>query len=456
MTATPMPPPARTAPGPKNTFPFGQAAAFTRNQLGASLEMMRTYGSVARIPLGMLGDLYAISSAQGAQHVLQDNNRAYHKSKTLTPLFDFLTLGPSLFTDNGEVWLKQRRLVQPAFHRHKLEHFVSGMTESANKMLAGWDQLPRGTQINAEDAMMDVTLSIVGKALFGVDLADNSSAIGKAYLQMTRYFTYRQETAFPPPIWVPTPMNRDTSRAKAFVKAEIARMLEERRASKEARHDLLQMLLESRYEDGSPMEDARLRSEISLFLLAGHETTATALTWAFHELSRHPEIESRLLEELRRVLNGRAPTLEDLPKLEYTRAVLEETMRLYPPAWGVARLAVEDDVVDGYAIPRGANVMVFSYGIQRDAKYWPEPERFNPNRFLTPDPSRPRFAYLPFGGGPRGCIGNIFAMMEGQVILASVLQRFALRVKPGYTPQPWALFTLKPRHGMPVILEPRA
>jgi cytochrome P450 len=346
--------------------------------------------------------------------------------------------------------------MQPAFHRQRLEAFVSGMTSTTNDLVKRWAQLEPGCTLDFEAEMMQVTLSIVGQALLGQDLSADSNELGWAYGKLTEYVTYRLGVAFPMPLWMPTQINRNMLQARALVQRELQGIIQARREKNSNQNDLLSMLLESRYEDGDSIDDTHLSAEISLFLFAGHETTASALVWAFYEISRHEEVEAKLLEEFQRVLDGRSPTLEDLPKLEYTRMVLEETMRVYPPTMALARTSIEDDKVDGHAIPKGSSVAVFIYGIHHDPEYWPEPERFDPERFApNVAQSRDRFAYIPFSAGPRQCIGNTFAMLEAQVVLACVLQRFRLQTMPGQPVEPVVKMALKPKQGLNVILEPR-
>jgi cytochrome P450 len=448
----------KTIPGPRNTYPLGEATTYAKDQLGYLHSISSTHGRIARVPFGFVPGLYLISSATGAQHILQDNPSAYHKHPIVKTLFDVLTGGPNLFTVEDDIWLRQRRLLQPAFHRQRLEAFVTGMTRNTNDLVDRWTQLEPGSTVNLEAEMMRVTLAIVGQALLSQDLSASSNELGQAYTQLTQYVTYRLRVAFPMPLWVPTQINRSMLQARALVQHELHGIIGNRRASQgnSGASDLLSMLLESRYEDGASIDDAHLSAEISLFLFAGHETTANALVWAFYEISRHSEVEAKLLEEFERVLGGRSPTLEDLPKLEYTRMVFEETMRLYPPTMALARTSIKDDQVDGYDIPKGSSLAVFIYGLHHDPEYWPEPERFDPERFaVDATQTRDRFAYIPFSAGPRQCIGNTFAMLEAQVILVCILQRFRLRLFPNHPVEPVVKMALKPKHGMPIKLEPR-
>ena len=443
-----------TIPGPRNSYPLGEATRFARDQLRYLHDISSTYGRVALVPFGFAPGLFLIASASGAQRILQDNPRTYHKHPVVKSLFDLLTDGPNLLTIDGDVWLRQRRLLQPAFHRQKLESFVTGVTHTTINFVDGWTTLDPGGTLDLETEMMRVTFSIVGQALLSEDLSDSANELGLAYTQLAQYATYRLGVAFPTPLWMPTRINRTMLQAKALVKRNLQQIIQNRRASNEPPNDLLTMLLESKYEDGSGIDDSHLMSEISLFLFAGHETTASALVWAFYEISRHPEIETRLLEEINHVLSGRAPRLEDLPKLEYTRMVLEETMRLYPPAMSITRTNTEEDQIDGLTIPKGSSLAVFIYGLHHDPEYWLNPERFDPERFApSAVKARDRFTYIPFSAGPRQCIGNTFALLEMQVILTCVLQRFRLRVAPTQSVDPVVKMALRPKQKISVILE---
>ena len=442
-------------PGPRNSYPLGEATRFARDQLGYLHSISSTHGRIAYVPFGFAPGLFLIASASGAQRILQDNPSAYHKHPVVKNLFDVLTDGSNLLTKEGDVWLRQRRLLQPAFHRQKLESFVASMTHTTNNFVDGWATLEPKRTLDLETEMMWVTFAIVGQALLSEDLSDSANELGLAYTRLAQYATYRLGVAFPMPLWMPTHINRTMFQARAMVKRDLQHIIQTRRASNEPPNDLLTMLLESKYEDGSSIDDAHLMSEISLLLFAGHETTASALTWAFYEISRHPDIETRLLEEISRVLSGQSPTLEDLPKLEYTRMVLEETMRLYPPAMSITRTSTEEDQIDGFTIPKGSSLAVFIYGLHHDPEYWPNPERFDPERFApSAVQTRDRFTYIPFSAGPRQCIGNTFALLEMQVILTCVLQRFHLRVASAQSIDPVVRMALRPKQNISVILEP--
>ncbi|MCB0112199.1 MAG: cytochrome P450, partial [Caldilineaceae bacterium] len=313
-----------------------------------------------------------------------------------------------------------------------------------------------------DEALMKLTLRVVGKALFSVDLLGAARELGDAFTEVSAYTNYRMQTPFPPPLWVPTTRNRRFKKALAALDRTIYALLDQRRQAHaagqtDAAGDLLDMLMAARdQETGKGMSDQELRNEVALLMFAGHDTTATALTWAFYLLSQNPEAEAKLHAELARELAGRTPTMADLPRLSYTKMVIEETLRLYPPAWGVGRQSVDADLVGGYAIPPNASLTLPFYVLHRDPRWWEDPERFDPDRF-TPERSarRHKFAYLPFGAGPRQCIGNNFAMMEAQLVLATVAQRYRLKLVPGHRVEPNPIFVLRTSDGLPMFIERR-
>jgi cytochrome P450 len=301
-------------------------------------------------------------------------------------------------------------------------------------------------------------MEVVGQSLFSVDLSDDSSTLGKAFITTTGYIQYRFNTPLYPPLAIPTRLNREVKQAMVDVQNILQEMIDERRRTGERKEDLMTMLMEARYEDtGEGMTDDQLRNELGVMIGAGQETTSNLLTWIFHLLSDNPDAEAKLLEEYNRVLGGRVPTLADLPNLSYNRMVVDEALRIYPPAWAVStRTALEDDVVLGYHIPKGAGVFISPYVVHRDPRFWNEPEKFMPERFTDDQvEARHKYAYIPFGAGPRKCIGFTFALTETQLILATLLQHYKLTTKPGYQVVPSPEFTLRVRGGLPMRVERR-
>lgn len=325
------------------------------------------------------------------------------------------------------------------------------MTDAAELMLDRWrTHAEQGRAVDVFSEMMRLTLEIVGRTLLSSDVSGDTDAVGQAVTILREHVNYRAMRLFTLPERFPTPRNLRFKRALRTVDTVVYGMIEERRRAGRDTGDLLSMLLLTRDEEtGEGMSDKQLRDEVMTIFLAGHETTASVLAWTWYLLSAHPEVEGRLHDELSQVLDGRPPTFEDLPHLKYTRMVIEESIRLYPPAWSVGRTAIADDEIGGYRIPANSQVTLSPYVTHRHRAFWENPERFDPERF-TPErvAERPRYAYFPFGGGPRQCIGNEFAMMEAQLILAMVAKTYRLRQIPGHPVEPEPVITLRPRHGV--------
>ncbi|HET6312893.1 MAG TPA: cytochrome P450 [Chloroflexia bacterium] len=455
--AAPVTDPAtlKTPAGPKGAPVLGSIRAMRKDPLRFLLSVSRRYGDVTQYHFLRLTQ-YMVNHPAGVKRVLQENNRNYTKS-----VFDYQilksALGQGLLTNDDDSWLSQRRLMQPAFHRQRLAAFGTLMTEATTRMLdERWGRFAAsGRELDVSAEMHELALRIVGNALFGLDLTTEADSVGRALTIAQRRLI---DQFFMPyiPMWVPTPKHLEFRRAIRDIDEVVFKIIEERRRNDEDRGDLLSMLMLARDADtGEGMDDQQLRDEVITLLLAGHETTANALTWAWYLLSQNPLAARRMREELREVLGGRVPTMSDLPNLTYTRMVLDETMRLYPPAWSISRKATEEDELAGYRIPAGAFITVSPYAMHRHPRYWENPEGFDPERF-TPERSaqRPPYAYFPFGGGPRLCIGNNFALMEGQLILATMAQRYRLDLVPGHPVVVEPLITLRARYGMRMQLHP--
>jgi cytochrome P450 len=400
---------------------------------------------------------FLLNHPDAIKHVWLDNAQGYWKGKAmkfLTPL-----LGEGLFTAEGELWKRNRRLTQPAFHRERLAGLVSTMADAATGLVDRWADHPSlrtGEPFDVMSEMMALTMSIAARTLFSTDVSGDAAEVGKA-MSFALEETNRRLLTFNPLVLVlPTRRYRQFEEAKASLDRIIYKIIDGRRRRETAGHDLLAMLMEARDADtGEQMNDRQLRDEVMTIFLAGHETTAVALTWLFYLLAQHPEVEARMRAEIREVLDDRPATAADLPRLKYTLMAIEEAMRLYPPAWLNGRQALRDDVVMGYRIPAGSHVIAVPWVLHRSPRFWEQPERFDPERF-SPERSaqRPRLAYFPFGIGQRMCIGFQFALMEAQVIAARVLQRFHLALRPGTPVEPDPQVTLRPRGGMPLVLQP--
>jgi len=448
--------PGKLPPGPHGHPLWGSARALQQKPLEFLSALARDYGDVTRCRYG-LWPMYLVNHPDHIKHVLQECHSRYNKDVIDYRLLQRIA-GNGLIVNDGASWLHQRRLMQPAFHHRRIEGFGTLMTNAALEMLARWEARPAPDEpLDMAVEMMRLTLRIVGQALFSVDTSAEGDEFGQAFAIVNAYLMkifYQPLLMLP---FVPARGKRQFQRAQARLDAIVDGIIHQRRQQPAAHDDLLAMLLEARDDEtGEGMDDRQLRAEVATLLIAGHETTAVSLTWAWLLLSAHPDVERRLHAELDVALGGRAPTISDLPNLPYNLMVLEETMRLYPPAWSFSRSAVEEDEIGGYRVPKGTMVLVSPYTMHRHPAFWEHPETFDPERF-TPERSagRPRFAYFPFGGGPRQCIGNQFAMLEAQLALATIAQRYRLRVVPGHPIEPQALITLRLKHGLPVTLERR-
>jgi len=447
----------RLAPGPRGHLILGSLPDARRDPIGLFMNARANYGDLVRFRFGPI-TAHLVSSPAGANHVLAENNKNYGKN---TRGFDQLRLilGNGLLTSQGDFWKRQRRLAQPAFHRNRIAGFAASMVRAAEQCSVRWAEEPGPIDVHAE--MMRLTLQIVGETLLGFDPTSAAVEVSQALDFLLHLANDRMTRLFPLPIKLPTAEHRQLRASLAQLDKVVLRVIAERRAASgkasDESSDLISMLMQARDVDtGEAMTDAQLRDEAMTIFLAGHETTANALTWTFFLLSRHPSVEREVSAELQRELGGRSPTAADLPRLRYTKMVLEEAMRLYPPAWIISRSVIDDDEIDGCLIPAGSIIFASPYVIHRHPGVFENPEGFDPERFA---PERlqalPKGAYFPFGGGPRQCIGNGFAIMEGQLLLATLLQKFRLDLVPGYLAQPVPSVTLRPKHGMPMNLHPR-
>jgi cytochrome P450 len=418
------------------------------------MDAARRFGEVAYLKIGPRRG-YLLTNPADVRHVLQDNAANYRKS----PLYDKLrlSLGNGLLTSEGAFWLRQRRIAQPAFHRQRIAALAGDMTTAVGEIADEWAAIAStGQPVDVGDEMMRLTRTVVLRTLLGADLGPFASRIDAAWAVMNEHIGDSFWSLGLTDGW-PTPRNRRFQAARAVLRGAVEYAIRTRRERPSGGHDLLSMLLAARDEDtGEAMTDEQLRVEITTFLLAGQETTSLALTWTFYLLSQHPAARERLEAELDAVLGGRAPGYDDLPNLPFTRRVIDEAMRLYPPAWGFSRQALGDDDLGGYRLPRGWLAFLMPYVLHRQPALWPDPERFDPDRF-TPERSaeRPKFAYLPFGAGPRQCIGNHFALLEAHLSVATLAQTYRLHLVPGHPVEPWPLITLRPRYGMPMTIERR-
>jgi len=364
------------------------------------------------------------------------------------------TAGNGIFTSDGSFWRRQRKLVQPAFHTRRIGAYADVMTRFTSEMMAEWRD---GETRQIDDDMTHVTMRIICKTLFDAEVKAEVEELGGALTHLFVLSDKRFNQIPTIPYWLPTTLNKTLRESVVVVDALLKRFIDERRTSGEDKGDLLSMLLAAQDEDGSAMTDRQVRDEAMTLFGAGHETTAVTMMWTWYLLSQNPQVEAKLHEELDRVLAGRQPTLDDLPQLKYTEMVIKEALRIYPPAWGTTREPIEDVTIGGYTVKKGSSVFINIYGLHRDARYFPNPDVFDPERF-SPEREKdiPKYAYLPFGGGPRVCIGNAFALMEARLILATMAQRYRLELAPGQVVKPERQFTLRSKYGMNMVVRRRS
>jgi len=433
----------------------GNLLDYARDPLGFMVRCSSDYGDVVGLRMAGLR-LYLLSHPDHAEYVLVRNHRNFIKSRYFRRELSFL--GQGLLTSEGELWRRQRRLAQPAFHRKRVGAYGEAMVSHAQRMLATWRD---GEVREVHQEMRRLTLGIVADVLFGADRgkADEVREILE-WLDKHANRLEEQGSAMVARFFLgnlPTPANLRFRNGIERLDEVIHGLIDERREEGEDTGDLLSMLLRFRDEVGATMSDKQLRDEVLTLLLAGHETTALALAWTWYLLSLHPEVEARLLEELQEVLGDRTPMVTDLPRLSYAEMVIKESMRLYPPAWGISREAVEECEIGGYRVPAGTQVLIVLWAMHRDPRYFQHPETFDPCRWEASLAKRvPKYAYLPFGSGPRVCIGNAFAMTEAILLLAMIAKGFRLELLPEQrrvVPQPTT--TLRPREGIRMMLTSR-
>jgi cytochrome P450 len=436
--------------GPPGVWPLGNLREIRRDMLAFFTRCRNEFGDVARMQFGPR-TVYLLSSPELIEDVLVTRNRSFRKHyafRFLRPL-----LGDGLLISEGETWLRQRRLMQPAFGRESLARYGGIMVADAEKMLQGWsDGQPRDIYHD----MTQLTLRIAAKTLMDIDIGQQLEDVGRGQDVAMDDFRRRFQSPLPLPLWLPTPKNLRMRAALRRLDAVIHGIIRQRRDSNEFRGDLLSILMRAQDEDGSRMTDRQLRDETMTLLLAGHETTANALSWTWYLLAQHPHVEQKLLEELEAVLGERLPTADDWPRLVYTERVVKESMRLFPPAYTIGRAACEETTIGDYRVPRGTTVFMSQWVVHRDSRWYADPEKFEPDRWSQSlERERPKYSYFPFGGGPRVCIGNTFAMMEATLLVAAVARRYQIRLAEDRPVQPWPTITLRPRGGIPVIVRRR-
>jgi cytochrome P450 len=441
----------RSPDGPRGHWLSGNLPDFRAARLDFFVNCARDFGDMVKLRFAHRR-IFLVSHPDLIEEILvtQSKNFIKHFALRLNPL----VLGKGLLTSEGEFWLRQRRLIQPVFVRSRIVGYAAAMVTATERLIGEW-KAGESRDIMAE--MMRVTLEIAAKTLFGAEVGGEAHAVAEAMEIMQNNFLQRFNSLVPLPIWIPTPGNLRMKRVVRHLDDILFGFIRQRRAENVDKGDLLSLLLHARDEaDGSRMSDRQVRDEAMTLFLAGHETTALTLSWAWYLMAQHPEAEQRLWVELESVLGKRAPTVEDWPRLKFTEMIALESMRLYPPAYVIGREAIADCAIGGYAVPRGTTLLMPQWVVQRDPRFYDEPEKFRPERWGEERvKSMPKFAYFPFGGGPRVCIGQQFAMMEMVMILATIAQKFRFRLQPGATVTPLPTFTLRPASGIPGVIERR-
>lgn len=433
----------------------GMIGEISQNPLDLFERLLPQHPDIVRSRMGPM-PAYIIFNADYAKHILQKNHANYTRPNVFSNLLHTIA-DVNLFSAEGDYWQRQRKMLSPAFHRQQIVGFGQVMQEETAALLARWQTAVAPLDIQHE--MTNLTLNIVGRSLFGVDMLADSRGreLTKGFEGTTGWINYRFNHLLAPPVWVPIKANRQLKAGRATVERVSQQILDDRRQSGESRHDFLQMLIDLRYEDTDEgMDDATIRNEMGTFFFAGHETTSNTLSWAWYLLSQNPDAEAKLHEEVDAVLNGRIATIDDISHLPYTRNVINETMRLYPAAWATSRQPSSDDQVGPYKLPAGSNIFLAFYAIHRHPRYWHNPNAFDPDRF-TPEraANRPNHAFMPFGIGPRFCIGSQFALTEATIALASIAARYRLRLAPGAHVEPETVFTLRVKDALPMMVEKR-
>jgi cytochrome P450 len=438
--------------GPKGHFIRGNLPEYIQDPLGYLMSVTRQFGDVVRLRFFNI-PVYILNNPEHIENVLVTNNRSFIKPIDFHMPFFRGIFGNGLLTSEGDFWLRQRRLAQPAFHRSRIAEYGRVMVAHTEQMLATWQE---DETRDVHQEMMVLTLRIAIKTLFNVDADRDVVLMSSLSNEIIEMFALQDSSLWLAHNYLPTSANRRFRRLIKQLDEYIYGIIRQRRQNGEDTGDLLSMLLHAQDEDGSRMTDKQLRDEVMTLFLAGHETTALALSWTWYLLSLHPEAETRLMAELETVLGGRAPRVEDLPELRYADAIVKESLRLYPPAWAFGRQAMQDCEIAGYPVPKGRQLYFFPWIVHRNARYFDNPEEFRPERWADEKMKQlPRYAYFPFSGGPRACIGNSFAMMEAVLVLATVAQRYRLKLVKDQVVEPWPVFTLRPRYGIKMVIEKR-
>jgi cytochrome P450 len=443
--------PTHAPPGPKGLPVLGLALDVRNDALGTLQRLALEYGDVVSMPVLRMNRVL-VNRPDYIQQLLILDHAKLHKS-TLTKLVVGPLLGQGLLISEGDFWRRQRRLAQPAFHRSRTNEYSPVMVECALQHIRHWRA---GETRNIAEEMMKITLEVAVRTLFGTSLAGDSTSIGNAMTFLMRHYLRRARTPWRVPESWPTPANRRARREVEYMDSLIYRIISDRKKDTRPRNDLLSLLMSAMNEDGSQMTERQVRDESMTLFVAGHETTALSLAWTWYLLGENPPAEARLHEELRSTLAGRPAEASDLEKLPYLNAVILESLRLYPPAYMLARMNVEPIHLGGYEIPPGSTLLASQWVMHRDARFFEQPAQFIPERWLDGLEHRlPPGAYFPFGDGPRRCIGQGFAQLETALVIAAIAQKFRFRLTKGFPVVPEPLVTLRPKYGIEMAIESR-
>jgi cytochrome P450 len=456
---------AQRAPGPRGRLLVGSLRDFRGDRLIDTMEQARAeYGDVVRFRIGPR-TVHVVSHPDLTQEVLIKQKETFFKIQegTNRKVGLGLVLGEGLLTNHDhDSWFIKRRMLQPVFHRRRVATTADEMVAAGQKMLSRWEELYAPEDIvDAHEEMMRVTLDVINRTMFGADVTREAGRVGAAMTVLTRYAFAQAGNPFSVPLWVPTRRNKDFHRALETIDSVVSGLIRARQTARDSgeqpRGDLLDMLLDAEdAETGERMTDQEVLDEVKTVFAAGHETTANALTWTWLLLSEHPEAGEKLKAELDTVLDGRLPTLADIPHLHYTRQVFEEALRLYPPVPALIRRTVRPTTLGGYEIPLGSRVLISIYNIHRHPEFWERSVRFEPERFSAElRASHHDLAYIPFGAGQHKCIGNNLAVMEGSLLLAMIAQRYELNLAPGHPVEREVAVTMRPKEGLFMRLRPR-
>lgn len=446
----------RIAPGPRGLAALSAIRSYKRDPNRLGLQLQQQFGDVVRNPLGPY-ITHQVSHPACVEHVLQTNYQNYCRGKFYAAFKLFM--GEGLLTNDGAAWIDHRRLAQPLFHRRSVERMATHLTDATDVMLARWQERRQpDAPIDIVPEMLRLSLSMLGRVLFSTDLGDHAATVAPAVrVWQIAMIQHTGSISSMLPAWLPSPQQRRLEQARRTLDAVIGATIDAHQRPDASSEDLVALLLAGRDpQTGATLSRQQVHNELMTIFLAGHETTATALSWALYLIATHPDMRHRLEAELSSVLGERVPTVADLAQLPYLSMVVDETLRLYPPVWGFPRDAVAEDTIGGYHIPAGSTVFLSPFITHRHPAFWDNPEAFDPERF-TPEQvaQRPKFAYMPFGGGPRLCIGKHLALLELQLGIAMIAQRYHLHPLPGHPVLYGPHLSLRPLHGVQVTLHPR-